>query len=199
MSTTPAFLFLANDPALDFLNTQARDDGRDVEFLPDAHALVAWLRAAGLLAEAQAVPEQWLSGEAGRRLLEAAHGLRAAIREGVEALREERPLKPEVAEALNPFLGQPGEVLHAIVAEGRLAIEKRRDVHRAEGLLRPVAEAAAHLMAERDPRQLRRCGHPDCILLFLDTTKNRTRRWCSMATCGNRMKAQAHRERTHGA
>ncbi|WP_407692931.1 CGNR zinc finger domain-containing protein [Pyxidicoccus xibeiensis] len=35
-------------------------------------------------------------------------------------------------------------------------------------------------MAEGDPRQARRCDHPDCILLFLDTTKNRTRRWCSL-------------------
>jgi predicted RNA-binding Zn ribbon-like protein len=40
------------------------------------------------------------------------------------------------------------------------------------------------------------CEGPVCTLLFLDRTRARARRWCSMAVCGNRAKQAAHRTRT---
>ena len=43
------------------------------------------------------------------------------------------------------------------------------------------------------------CENPDCVLWFFDTTRNGTRRWCSMAVCGNRMKARRHGERKGAA
>ncbi|MCR8576333.1 CGNR zinc finger domain-containing protein [Streptomyces sp. Isolate_219] len=42
------------------------------------------------------------------------------------------------------------------------------------------------------PDRIRRCAHSACILHFFDTSRNGTRRWCSMATCGNRAKASRH-------
>lgn len=42
------------------------------------------------------------------------------------------------------------------------------------------------------PDRIRQCAHPDCVLFFYDTSKNGTRRWHSMATCGNRTKAARH-------
>ncbi|WP_067980785.1 CGNR zinc finger domain-containing protein [Nocardia caishijiensis] len=53
----------------------------------------------------------------------------------------------------------------------------------ADDLLRLIAEA---------PQRIRQCAHPDCVLFFYDTSKNGTRRWHSMATCGNRAKAARH-------
>jgi predicted RNA-binding Zn ribbon-like protein len=52
-----------------------------------------------------------------------------------------------------------------------------------------------------DRSRVRRCGREGCVLLFLDTSKNNTRRWCDMAVCGNRVKAATHyhRHRTGGA
>jgi predicted RNA-binding Zn ribbon-like protein len=40
------------------------------------------------------------------------------------------------------------------------------------------------------------CGDPSCRWLFLDTSKNHTRRWCDMKTCGNRMKARRFQARS---
>jgi predicted RNA-binding Zn ribbon-like protein len=40
--------------------------------------------------------------------------------------------------------------------------------------------------------RIRSCAHESCVLHFLDTSRNGTRRWCSMATCGNRAKASRH-------
>jgi predicted RNA-binding Zn ribbon-like protein len=46
------------------------------------------------------------------------------------------------------------------------------------------------------PDRIRRCAHPDCVLHFLDTSARGTRRWCSMAVCGNRAKAARHYARS---
>jgi predicted RNA-binding Zn ribbon-like protein len=45
--------------------------------------------------------------------------------------------------------------------------------------------------------RLRRCGSPTCYWLFLDETKNCSRRWCEMASCGNLMKVRRHRANQH--
>ena len=62
-------------------------------------------------------------------------------------------------------------------------------------LLQPIDEAAADLVCHQDFRLIRACEGSACTLLFLDRTKAHTRRWCSMAVCGNRAKAAAHRAR----
>ncbi|MFP3991360.1 CGNR zinc finger domain-containing protein [Streptomyces sp. E11-3] len=49
------------------------------------------------------------------------------------------------------------------------------------------------------PDRIRKCAHDACILHFFDTSRNGTRRWCSMAACGNRAKASRHYARTHGS
>lgn len=49
------------------------------------------------------------------------------------------------------------------------------------------------------PDRIRSCAHDACVLHFLDTSRNGTRRWCSMATCGNRAKASRHYARTKDA
>ena len=50
------------------------------------------------------------------------------------------------------------------------------------------------LLADR-PERLRRCAHPACVLYFYDTSRNGTRRWCSMDACGSRTKASRHYSR----
>ncbi|MGB6690192.1 MAG: CGNR zinc finger domain-containing protein [Terracidiphilus sp.] len=61
-----------------------------------------------------------------------------------------------------------------------------------------LARAASGLMLSEDFQKVRACDNPECRWLFLDTSKNRTRRWCDMKLCGNRMKARRfkaqHRE-----
>jgi predicted RNA-binding Zn ribbon-like protein len=63
------------------------------------------------------------------------------------------------------------------------------------GLLAPIAAAAAELVAAGPGGRLRTCASPECARWFLDTSKGGRRRWCSMATCGNRAKAARWRER----
>jgi predicted RNA-binding Zn ribbon-like protein len=65
-----------------------------------------------------------------------------------------------------------------------------------DALLLPIAEAMGDLVCRKDFRLVRRCQGPTCTLWFHDVSKAHARRWCSMAVCGNRAKAAAHRARS---
>jgi len=67
-----------------------------------------------------------------------------------------------------------------------------------DAMLWPVARGAAELLVAPERARLRHCAAPDCSWLFLDTTKNGSRHWCSMRGCGNRAKARRFRARQHG-
>jgi predicted RNA-binding Zn ribbon-like protein len=56
----------------------------------------------------------------------------------------------------------------------------------------PVAVSAVTLASSSDAERVKECGGENCNWLFLDTSKNRSRRWCDMKECGNREKARRH-------
>lgn len=61
-----------------------------------------------------------------------------------------------------------------------------------EAPLRPIALSAAQLLTSAFAERVRGCGRDECRWLFLDLTKNNSRKWCDMATCGNVLKARRH-------
>jgi len=64
-------------------------------------------------------------------------------------------------------------------------------------LIWSMAKAAADLLTSNDLHIVRFCEAADCEWLFLDHSRNRSRRWCDMTTCGNRAKARRHYQRAH--
>ncbi len=67
------------------------------------------------------------------------------------------------------------------------------------GLLVPVIESAADTLVQGELRRVRRCASPRCGRVFFDASRNGKRRWCEMATCGNRAKAARHRQKVRAA
>jgi predicted RNA-binding Zn ribbon-like protein len=65
------------------------------------------------------------------------------------------------------------------------------------GLLISIVESAADALILGELLRVRRCADPRCGRVFQDETKNGRRRWCDMATCGNRAKAARHRMKLH--
>ena len=62
-----------------------------------------------------------------------------------------------------------------------------------ESLMWPVARETANLLTSPDIRRVGECADDrGCGFLFIDTSRNHSRRWCSMENCGNRAKAQRH-------
>jgi predicted RNA-binding Zn ribbon-like protein len=65
----------------------------------------------------------------------------------------------------------------------------------ADTILMAVADSAAELLTSDSLPRVRQCGGLNCGWLFLDTTRNRSRRWCDMKDCGNRAKVRRYRQR----
>ncbi|WIV54200.1 CGNR zinc finger domain-containing protein [Amycolatopsis nalaikhensis] len=64
--------------------------------------------------------------------------------------------------------------------------------------LSSVARAAVAVLGGPEAALLRECGRPGCTQVYVDTSRGSRREWCAMATCGNKMKALAHRARLRG-
>jgi predicted RNA-binding Zn ribbon-like protein len=62
----------------------------------------------------------------------------------------------------------------------------------------PVARSASELLATGDLGRVKRCTSDECDWLFVDLSKNRSRRWCDMRDCGNRAKARRYYRRQQG-
>jgi predicted RNA-binding Zn ribbon-like protein len=79
--------------------------------------------------------------------------------------------------------------------KSRLAWSWAGAEQQAEIPLWKLAQAASDLLVSSDAELVKDCGDPTCRWLFLDLSKNHTRRWCDMKTCGNRMKARRFQAR----
>lgn len=110
------------------------------------------------------------------------------------------------APSADPDLALLNRALAAAPARGEIASAESGFVWQvretsafAAGLLVPIAWSAADLLAQPDHARLRRCANDECLWLFLDHSKSGTRRWCDMASCGNRAKAQRHYRKRRAA
>ncbi|MFE3988797.1 CGNR zinc finger domain-containing protein [Nocardia tengchongensis] len=99
-----------------------------------------------------------------------------------------RAVKGETADDLNAVL-EHGRIRRALTPDGPATLPEVGDPAWLPGWL--AADNLLHLLAS-SPNRIKKCAHPQCILWFLDTSKNGTRRWHSMAACGNRAKATRH-------
>jgi predicted RNA-binding Zn ribbon-like protein len=184
---------------LDFANTaSALSDGQREERLISYGRLVSWARKAGVVGEEQAAA---LLAEAARRPEEAgAVLLRArALRDAIQTLfvdaAERRSADDAALATLNDALGETMGASRIVATPGggfRWAPGEGGTLDR---MLPPVVRSAADLLTSEELARVRACAAGDCLWLFLDTTRNRSRRWCDMKSCGNRMKVRRHRER----
>lgn len=187
----PDFIFTAGHLALDLVNTEQVADGVPVDLLDSTTALLEWLRQSGVVSSDLRVAEKSvLHSKAARELLlQQARSLRSELRHMAEAIAGGRPASAPTLAAINSVLRQSPRVLEVVRQKGGFALQSHIQNAEAEALLAPVAEAAARLLAEGDHSRVRKCANPACVLYVYDTTRSRTRHWCSMQSCGNRAKA----------
>ncbi len=188
------FLFLGNRLWLDFLNTHIKQDGEWVDLLDRFADLVHWLVEARVLddIEAQEALRRWPNSPEQAQILAQARSFRAVLRAAVENITRAQPITGEVVSAINGILRNHCRSLELTFAGDKLTSQYVGAITEPLHLLAPIAESAAQALSGDDIALTRKCENPTCVLHFHDTTKNHTRRWCSMETCGNRMKAAAH-------
>ena len=191
------FLFVGNYLCLDFINTEMVVAGQPVDRLSSFDNLVAWLLQAQTLdgKQAKEILGNWKSRPEAKSTLVEAITLRASLREMAERLVKGKTVPQSTLGAINQWLAR--QTGHAELKRARGGFEKRfqADFREPAQLLWPVAESACDLLCYADLTLVKKCENPACVLFFYDTTKNHSRRWCSMSVCGNRMKVTAHYQR----
>ncbi len=190
-------------PCLDLANTlEARATPRPRELLRSYADLLAWGEQAALLSHGQA---RRLRDQARRRPGEAeavrqrALALREAFFSVFSAVAAASAVPPRALLVLNAAL--PGALARLrIVSHGGAFTWGWSAETDFDRVLWPVIQSAGELLTSPARGRLRECAAPDCAWLFLDASKNRSRRWCDMSVCGNRAKARRHyrRERARG-
>jgi predicted RNA-binding Zn ribbon-like protein len=184
---------------LDFINTRGSHFDADArEYVGDYADLVAWLRACDdgldtrqatrLLAEAREHPRKAADVFAKSRELRALLYRVIAARANGDA-----PARAD----LDAFNRETQSALaHRRLAPGERWRWSWNDEGALELPLRLVLASCVDLLLDDDPSRLRQCPAPDgCGWLFYDTSRNATRRWCSMQMCGNGAKARRFQKR----
>ena len=186
---------------LDFANTLSwRRSSQPIERLGDFADLASWARQAGVIThreelrlnrEAQHHPRRAVHTlKTARALREATFGVFAAISEGRRpADHDLRRVADWVQQALNhsALIRTDGHYRWSPVAAS---------IDSLQHVLFRVALSANELLTSVDTAHIGQCSGPDCRWLWIDRTRNHSRRWCDMAICGNRAKARRHYART---
>ena len=202
MDHRPPAFFIADDPGLDFLNSIAVPVDAVVDWIDDGDGLLSWLDQAQLVPRdaLDALRAQALPGELDK-VADRARGLREWFR-GFVRNHMGRPLAAADLRELEPLnrLLERDEAFSRLVPYPNgngapFSLRMMRRWRAPESLLLPIGEALARFVCTEDFSHVKACeGHP-CSLMFIDRTRGRARRWCSMAVCGNRAKQAAHRNR----
>ena len=189
--------FDAGDLSLNFANTQDwHASDKPVENLKSFDDLVTWSEQACLVTPELA---QHLHQQAIEQPDDTANAYDFAIqvREALYRIFSRRYAGELIPEAdlalLNSVVSQALAHLQLTPAGGEIQWEWAADVYGANRILWPVARAAAELLTSDKASDVRICEDDrGCGYLFIDQTKNHSRRWCSMDSCGNRAKARRH-------
>jgi predicted RNA-binding Zn ribbon-like protein len=197
----PAF-FLSGSRGLDFLNTLATPMDTQVDWIDDGDGLLAWLEQAKLVPakELKALKARAIPGEFDAVAAQA-RSLREWFRGFVRARSGRRLAADDLPELepLNRLLGRDEQFAQIVAGptDGASVLELKalRRWRTPESLLLPIGEEIARFVCSGEFEYVKACEGSTCTLLFVDRTRGRARRWCSMAICGNRAKQTAHRDR----
>jgi predicted RNA-binding Zn ribbon-like protein len=201
MSQRPPAIFIGDAPGLDFLNSIATPIDTPVDWIDDGDGLLDWLDQAQLVpADAlKTIRAQALPGELDK-VADQARRLREWFRAFVQT-HKGRPLAPNdlaELEPLNRLLDRDdlfGQIAPHQNGDAPFELRFARRWRSPDALLLPIGETLARFVCSEDFTDVKACEGVACTLLFADHTRGHSRRWCSMAICGNRAKQAAHRER----
>jgi predicted RNA-binding Zn ribbon-like protein len=177
--------------AVELHNTLYAVHGKPIDGIETRDGLGAWLSAI-----ADRLPEQARAGSTSR--LADFLALRRAVREALHATQRREPVTPEAIEPINAAAAR-APISQLAVAGDRRPLHGEQRYHTADAAeiaLAVIAADAIELLTGPGGEDVRACGAPGCVLMFVQDHPRR--RWCSTA-CGNRARQARHYERTRRA
>lgn len=197
-STRPDSLpLIGGDVCLDFANTVGGTRQRPSERLHGYEDLVLWSAHAGAIGadEAETLARYGRERpEEAERVFVRAIALREAIYRIFEAIVLHRAPATDDLARLNRELERALARLEVAPVDGGFGY-RFGGGEALERVLWPIARSAGELLVSDELERIKGCGGEDCAWLFIDRSKNRSRRWCDMSDCGNRAKARRYYRR----
>lgn len=120
--------------------------------------------------------------------------LREAIYQCLVSLINRDEVPPVNMQVINQWLSKAFSNLELTQLDDSLVLDWRAENFGLESVLWPIIQSFADLVTSDDRDRIKQCSN--CGWLFVDKSKNKSRRWCSMETCGNRVKAQRYANKT---
>lgn len=193
------FLFVANRPILDFLNTKPVLVDGPTELLPDAHALERWLIASEMVTspETKSLLRDWRNSPEAAAFLEELIAFRERLRSAVMRVENGSLPSDTFLAAVNSLLLRYPRHTSLSRRNGKIVRKPLFEPRKPSDFWAPIVDAAADLLSETETSRLRKCE--SCVVHFFDTSKKGSRRWCSMNICGNRRKVAAYQRRNRVA
>ena len=194
----PTYDLVGGRLCLDYCNTTSDRRGCREERLETYADVVGWGWRAGILNGEEATRLSRLgirSPAEAHAVWERAMGLRETLAAIFCSVADGRRLRPGALDALNAELAGAMARSQVVPTEAGFCWLWAEGGRALDCVLWPIARSAADLLTEGPLTAIRRCEGRSCGWLFLDTSRNRTRRWCDMRICGNRAKARRHHER----
>lgn len=185
---------------LDFVNTLEHrgEPQREQEHLHTYSDLLSWCRQTNALARPELAQ---LAGRASRSLRQAREVLRRALqlREALYSIFSavaagRSPAQPDV-ELLNTVTRAAWASRTLTRKHGAFSWEQHPVGADLQAPLWPIAHSAVDLLTSDRCASVRECAAGDCAWLFLDQSRNQSRRWCDMTVCGNRAKVRRFYQR----
>ncbi|MGD8763719.1 MAG: CGNR zinc finger domain-containing protein [Desulfobacteraceae bacterium] len=179
---------------VDFVNTLSWR-GREVpaEGLISYSELITWSRQVGIITPQDAnklLNKVDRHPADGKKVLLGAVDLRETIYRIFAAIIEnQKPAKEDLAD-FNNYLSKTMVHSQIINTKNGFSWDSSGDKSKMDWVLNPVIRSAADLLVSDELQKLKSCSDPMCRWLFLDISRNQSRRWCDMKDCGNRAKAK---------
>jgi predicted RNA-binding Zn ribbon-like protein len=190
---------VADHLVLDFTNTldYRYDPDRLIDLLPSYEPFLAFCRQSGIITAAQMRKLlDGLSESDAQRALKEVTDFREALYFLILSAVHDRSPDESHLRTFNRFLSEVRAVNEIAWYKREFVRSHRNVTEMPDGPLWLLVEAATVLLTSSDLHRIRECGEKTCRWLFLDRSRNHSRRWCDMQLCGNRSKAKRFYART---
>jgi predicted RNA-binding Zn ribbon-like protein len=189
------------DDTIDFLNTDDLENGFLAERLPTLDSALSWFVNRGVI-HTEGADRVRTEAATTATLMETelarVHGVRSALREVAIAIKERRAPNPASLDLINKAL-HARQVIELVAAPDGVSVGHRHVGDPIDDALARLADPLVTELTAGHPERIKICASETCEWLFYDASQTSRRRWCDMATCGNRAKAARHRARERAA
>ena len=179
------FIHVGNNLTMDFLNTQFVSHEKHVDLLSCVDDLRQWASEVNLNIGIH------IDDTLENNNLAAVHAFRQSLRDLIVAHINKEVLPEESLLSVNRYLLHNPSQKKLEMIENELSLQALNDELSIQQLLGKIALDAATLLTSTNGANLKRCSNNKCVLMFVDVSRSKKRRWCSMDRCGNRAKANA--------